>query len=282
MAALEKPGCPVCRLIQEAETVYVQRVLYDYVNDGLTRLGFVHSQGWCPDHAWLLQASEQLDWGNGHKVGIIYESLASLVEQFLTTSLAYAPPSGIAPLIPPLRASRGRRRWITEQRERVARWFAPKRQQSAAAFWLSAQLAPCRPCPVCEAARQKEALLLDKLAKATLDPEFRASLRKSDGLCLPHLRGALSHSSDEEASRYLVRETEEHLRRLLSCLRSAMDKRRKRDAPPLLPEEQVAWIRMIAFFAGESRERRTTDAVRIAREKAREQYAQAVRQDARP
>ena len=66
-AAFEKPGCPICRLRQEAEIAYIQTLLYEYVNDGYTRLGFVRSRGACPWHAWLLQASEQIDWGDGLK-----------------------------------------------------------------------------------------------------------------------------------------------------------------------------------------------------------------------
>ncbi|MBC7237194.1 MAG: hypothetical protein H5T69_15235, partial [Chloroflexi bacterium] len=240
-AAFEKPGCPVCRLCQEAEIAYIRTLLYDYVNDGLTRLGFIHSQGWCPRHAWLLQASEQLDWGDGLKTAIIYESVASLVQKNLSAYLTRYP----AAATPESYASHEQecgewRRGLRRLGDVVAGWFGKRPPDLASTNRLLARLSARAECPVCEVIAGKESLIVAKLADGVLDARFRAALRASDGLCLPHLREALACSPSEEATHLLVEAADEKLTLLLAHLRGYIDKHRWQDRTLLCAEEKVA------------------------------------------
>jgi hypothetical protein len=282
-AAFEKPGCPICRLHQEAEIAYVQTLLYEYVNDGFTRLGFVHSQGLCSHHAWLLQACEQSDWGDGLKTAIIYESVASLVHKSLIAYLEGCPPeSELAS--PPVRKkeSRGWHRWRAQLRAVFARWLMRRPSAPSSANRLLVQLAPRAECPICEAIQGKEALMVAKLAHEILDLRFWAALRASDGLCLPHLRKVLACSPKEEATHLIVKMADEKLTPLLAHLRGYIDKHRWQDRGLLYPEEKAAWVRTVAFFAGEAREDRSTDMLRAMRQAAMEEYSQRTRQERDP
>jgi hypothetical protein len=60
---------------------------------------------------------------------------------------------------------------------------------------------------------------------------------------------------------------------LLEHLRSYIDKHRWADRSLLHPEEGASWIRTVAFFAGEYREGRSTDALSAMRKAAMEEYS---------
>jgi len=258
-AACEQPGCPICRLGQQAEAAYLQTLLADYVNDELTRWEVVHSQGLCADHAWLLQASAQRDWESGDKPSILYESAALFVQERLAAFLSRHRASDGAPLSPlRRRARRGRL-------ERKSPFASPLERLLAALERRAA-------CPVCEALQGKEALWVGKLAAGSSDPSLWAAFVASDGLCLPHLKAALACCADEDAAWRLAQMAEAKLSALLAHLQAAMEKRQWAGAPPMLPAEEAAWIRMIAFFAGEARHGRANEAVRLAREEAQALY----------
>lgn len=52
--ALEERGCPICRLVREAEIGWLKSKLYEGVSDQRTREEFVRSGGLCTYHSWLL------------------------------------------------------------------------------------------------------------------------------------------------------------------------------------------------------------------------------------
>ncbi len=278
-AAFEKPGCPVCRLCQDAEVAYIQTLLLDYVNDGLTRLGFVRSQGLCAYHAWLLQAAEQLDWGDGLKTAIIYESVASLVHKSLSAYLSKHPPLTMPPALPLREKPEGWRGRLARWGDTLAKWLSIRRPPPASPDGLLAKLAPRGECPVCEATQGKEALIVAKLAEGILDPQFWAAFRASEGLCLVHLRQALACSPREEASRLLAKVAHEKLSVLLTHLRGYMNKHRWEDRTLLRPEEKAAWVRIVAFFVGEPREGRSTDALSAMRQEAMQDYFRSTQQN---
>jgi len=271
--AFEKPGCPICRLRQESEMAHIQRLLYDYVNDGVTRLGFVRSQGLCADHAWLVQASEQSGWNDGMKTAMIYESVVSLALQSLSAYLKEHCRRVGQASAPVQLESNGWRRWLAGQKAMVSRWSGKRPTVSPSLTRLLARLAPRAECPVCEAVQGTESLIVAGLADGVLDERFEEAFRASDGLCFRHLRQALVCSPSEDASYLLVQAAEEKLRPLLEYLRGYIDKHRWEDRSLLYPEERASWIRTVAFFAGEYREGRSTDALSAMRKAAMEEYS---------
>jgi len=273
-AAFEKPGCPVCRLRQEAETAYIHRLQHDYVNDGVTRLGFVRSQGLCADHAWLFQASEQLGWNDGLKTAIIYESVASQVLQSLSTHLRkHRQLAGAASVSVQTKKPGGLYGWLARQKAIVDRWSGKRPPMPSSVAHLLARLEPQAKCPICEAIQGTESLIVAKLANEVLDPRFAAAFRASDGLCFPHLRQVLACSPSEDAAYLLVQAAQEWLVALLDHLRGYLDKHRWEDRSLLDPQESAAWIRTVAFFAGEYREGCSTDALSAMRQTAMEEHS---------
>jgi len=244
--AFREAGCPLCRLRSDSVRRYLFHLLYENVTDGPTRLHLARAQGFCPDHAWQLQAFEHIHWQDGLGVGIIYEDLTGMV---LGTLREY-----LARTSRPLRRARTSLRGRTFGRDRsgrLGRWLAGR--ALAPAQWLLTRLAPAQRCPVCETADQSEEGHLAWLVRGITDTEFRKQYVASDGLCLPHLRRALACAEDEEAARWLAQVAVDKLAPLAADLAQYTRKHawQNRDEPKH-PWEQAAWIRAVAFFAGES------------------------------
>jgi len=262
--AFREGGCPVCRLRQQEERRYLFNLLYENVNDGSTRRHLVRSLGLCPEHAWALQAIEQERWHDGLGVSIIYEDLAGRVLSGLTEYLEANPPP------------RAQRRVPLRQRlERwgaAGRWLARRLSSPVPGAPLLARISPVASCRACELGDKVEKTYLDWLVQGLADPEFRELYAASDGLCLPHLRRALSGVQDEGAVRCLAEVAVAGLDPLLHNLREYV---RKRDwnnrQEPRTGHEDASWVRAGAFFAGEAPRAEEEETHRLRR-KAIEEY----------
>ncbi len=60
-SAIEKPGCPICNIIDKIIRDLIFEILYEHVNDPLMRAQFRKSLGLCGYHAWLLYKYSQED-----------------------------------------------------------------------------------------------------------------------------------------------------------------------------------------------------------------------------
>ncbi len=226
--AFGKPGCPVCRLLEEQEDRYLFGLVYENVNDGITRKLIIDSMGLCSYHAWALQAKEYMEWNDGLGTGIIYRDLLERVKEQLEEFLT----------LPIDDTRRGKRFGV----KTLERW----RNQ------LLKRLSPNRKCHICESLSQSEEAYVGWLVKGLKDEEFRVKYEKSDGLCLPHLRMALRVASDGKTLGILVKKalsTLEDMDLLLGeyIRKHAWEFRNEEK----FKEEQAAWIRAVAFFAGE-------------------------------
>lgn len=69
-------GCPLCRLIEEAERKGIESFLYENVNDGIIRKKIRKTLGFCPYHSWLLFETAMRPEISGQLgVAILYEDL---------------------------------------------------------------------------------------------------------------------------------------------------------------------------------------------------------------
>lgn len=77
--ALKEPGCPICRLRADAELRYIRSLLWEFVNDPLTRSRFIASLGYCREHTWQVGLLEKEKFGSSLGTAILYEHLTRVV-----------------------------------------------------------------------------------------------------------------------------------------------------------------------------------------------------------
>ena len=215
MDAMKKPGCFMCRLVNEAVAHYLDTLLYENVNDVGVRKSLRESNGFCPKHAWLL-----CDQGDplGHSIiygDLVDNLLGSLKKQLISHSYP-----------------RSECKTVDSQAKR---------------------LLPGRRCPACLVAdRAQERYIAALLDEFTADPlfEFEAEFASSSGLCLPHLVKALETSRNDEATRRLVRVSVAKLEELKADLAEVKRKHDYRFSKEPWGDERDAWIRAVEVWGG--------------------------------
>lgn len=163
--AFTQPGCAVCRLSLRAVTQSMNSTNYDALGDPEIRARFEASLGFCNLHAhqWL---GEAFVLGTAQ----MFRDVIRSVERDL----------------------RGQSFQGKGMGGRMASLLGGK----AAA---SPVRRPTRPCPACAVLEETESRLIRTLVKGLASEQFQDAYAGSDGLCLPHLRTALSSASSRQA-----------------------------------------------------------------------------------
>lgn len=78
--ALQEPGCPVCRLAEDAVRSYQRSLLYENVNDSGARAEIAASSGFCHEHAWHL-----VEYRDVLGVAILHRDLVARFRRELAT-----------------------------------------------------------------------------------------------------------------------------------------------------------------------------------------------------
>lgn len=247
--AFKQPGCPLCRLRFQAAQRYLRDLLWENVNDAEIRGHLIHALGFCSEHAWQLQQTEETLWADGLGTGIIYEDLSTRalagLEEFINAHERQPTPP---------RRHRTWNVWADRWCGRKAHPFGGRAADGA----FPAGLKPQERCRVCEMLDEREATFLAWMIRGCAEAEFQGWYRESDGLCLPHLRQALvmAEREDPAVALFLARVSHEKLNRLTTQLREYLRKHSwQYHEEPISPEEHASWIRAVAFFAGEQPER---------------------------
>jgi hypothetical protein len=218
LEACRKPGCPLCRLSQDGAERYLSALLYESVNDPGVRSRLQRSLGFCREHARLI-----LDRKHGEALGV-----AILTRDLLQTALERIQKTdGPRPMW--LRRAVGTRERFSE---------------------LARRLTPHQPCPVC---RQRDVIAertLDFLLKSPQDEPLGEALRTSDGLCLPHLRRALTRSSSPESLEALLTASAAGWERLQGELAEFIRKNDYRFQAEDPGGERDSWLRATAILSG--------------------------------
>lgn len=229
--ACQEPGCPICRLGQRAAKRHLDGVIFDSVNDVQLRETLRQSLGYCHAHAWQLpDAGESAPLG----IAIIHRDILNSVRQRLADA-DFAPD----------RSARARLRSLVEaiNLDALPTGTAPDRY-----------LRPTAVCPACERRAEVERLAFVALAEALEEPDeaMLDALRRSDGLCVPHLRRALSTLRTEAAFRSLVDLTRAQLSALIDSLDEYIRKRDHRFREEAISAaEGDSWRRALGRAAGE-------------------------------
>lgn len=173
--ALHQPGCPICRLTNQAVERSLANTSYENVNDPGAREEMRAAQGWCAVHAarWL----EQLD---ALGTAIIYKDVLDTARQTLLDAAHLPPDPEAAPDL------------LGKLRELVGNG-TPVRPGSL----IAQALEPAGGCPACATMRTTERHVLGAFSGALAYPAFLAAYRPHPtGICLPHLRAVLRGAPD--------------------------------------------------------------------------------------
>jgi len=230
--ALMEDACPICALTAAGVRRYIDGFLYESVNDPMLREKLAQAQGYCYRHVWQVHDTDGKTNG-GVGVTVLYLDFTERAVEGLKFHLRYAP------IVNRLHTSW----WM-----RAFRRLTGKRTSSNARITA---IEPRALCPACRVEQEVEESYLDSVARLLPKPDFRDLYASSRGLCLPHLRKILAVVGAEERL-FLAEMTHA---KLATLLHRVQEYNRKHiwnfRAEPKLPEEQIAWIRTIAFEVGE-------------------------------
>jgi len=244
--ACRQPGCPVCLLRLRAERRYLYNFLWENVNDAGIRGKLIRSWGFCHTHAWQIQEMEETIWHDGMGTAIVYEDLTRRLLRELVALRRERARTG--------RNSALRRR-VSERSVGFLRRFAPAGDH----YGLPSPtvLAPQGDCRVCEVGGQAAERFATWLVRdCTAVEDIREAYTQSDGLCLPHLRGALeiAAQTNPPAGELLIDVAIARLEALTTNLAEYVRKHSHHYRDELMSdEEQQAWIQAIAWFVGNRR-----------------------------
>ena len=219
--ALAAPGCPLCRVGEEAVQRYLRFVFHESVNDPATRGRLAAAWGFCRRHAWHFLRLEWATMRDGLSTANIAEGLVKTAEQFLDDSLST--PSA------PGRGSRA-------VRARVKK--------------LVGTLTPTGECPACALQAQHEDYALTVLLRVLEEEVWRERFALSGGLCLHHLRRALTAEESPDGIRWVIDDHRRRLHDLLADLEEYIRKHDYRFSGEPYGQERDAIVRATALLAG--------------------------------
>ncbi len=153
---METWGCPLCHRAIHAEQQYLDSLNYERVQDLGTRTAIKASHGLCAYHSRVWQSLH----GSALGIALVYRDVLSDLQAALEIS-----PQAQAPAWP----------W---QKERHSR--------------LADALAPHGTCPACEIRDDTARRFAEILLRDLREESVQHLLEQCGGLCLPHLRMALS------------------------------------------------------------------------------------------
>ena len=228
--ALTLPGCPICRLRAKFTDQYLDRLIYENVNDPGLRRKIRQARGFCKEHAWGLARR-----GAALGVSIIMHDVLKEVLRTVDEGHFQALP--------------------TVSLTRVQEALAPNGSRSATTKFVS-KLNPQVTCPVCVRAREMEEDYYSALLDNLLGEDGLLGLYSaSDGLCLPHFRQVLKRVNREATFKALVSAQRAIWAGLDDQLSEAIRKSDYRFSSEPLGEEGKAWLRALGVIAGEHSER---------------------------
>ncbi len=221
--AVMAPGCPICRVGEEAVQHYLRFVLHESVNDLATRSLLSAAWGFCRRHAWHFLRFEWETFKDGTGTATIAEGLIETAEHLLDRYLASAGSNS--------RSTLKRKEWAEIRR-------------------LLRELTPSGPCPACDIQSQHEAYAITVLLDLLSEPAWREQFSDSDGLCLAHLRLALDQQGQVESVRWLIEDQRRRLKELKADLGEYLRKHSYRFRQEPYGRERDAAVRATTALAG--------------------------------
>jgi len=182
-AALARPGCALCRLIDRATRRHIFALYYDLVMESEVRDEVRQSRGLCHDHLWDAVQMEQQRHGDGGGLALILEDGLGLIQAQVDRAHANADDG-----------------WGAQALRRVT--------HHGAGSAIDAALRPARTCPACETSVEATTLFTDVLARHVTDRDVAEALDASFGLCLRHW-GRVIDAAPDQARRDALRRVQQ-------------------------------------------------------------------------
>ena len=173
LQACARPGCPVCRCLDEESRRQLDALIGEHVTDPDSRRTFREAWGFCNWHTWMLL---EID-GSRFGASILCEDLVGRALRFLDE-----------PDVP----------------SRIRSWLAPsnaRRRRSAAVDRYERRSV----CTVCLRVAESERHHLLTLVRSVGDGEVANAYDASDGVCVPHLLRAVALTGRGEAGTLIER-----------------------------------------------------------------------------
>jgi hypothetical protein len=231
--ALRKTGCPLCRICREAESRYLRFLLHENINDVSTRIEISRSMGFCRQHSWQLLKMEIEQGIVPLGTSIIYEDLVGQVIKRMEAALSAMTDKP---------DQRNRPHLI----DRIRRWT--KTPDKKKRHFLE----PIKACRICESVFKTAQHTVHVMNRMLYFSEIQQMYVKSDGICLSHLRLALSLSDMNPGFLFLINNT---VGRLIALQRDLNEFKRKQHwhhrHEAISESEKTAVKRSVTFFAGE-------------------------------
>lgn len=238
--AMQKPGCPICRIGRLGAQRALESFLWENVNEPDVRQGILDSYGFCPPHTRVMVAQELYTSSLPLGTNIIYEHLGRVVANELKTLR----PGGAGA------ALQGARGGLAKLLGRLGIRAA------------GGPLTPRGACPACSAGENAAVNSLHALceelqrsAGSASGPgeEVRAVYLASSGLCLAHVRAAVNlHGARHPRAVALL--IDDAVGRLEAQSKDMKEYIRKNNwtyrDEKLSEAEDTAWRKTLGFFTG--------------------------------
>lgn len=221
LGACGKHGCPVCRLMEEASTRYLDTLLYEQVTDVGVRQKLRRARGLCNWHSWQVRQI----------------TTAALGAAIIAKDLLEEECAALAELQRPAIL------------RRVGRLFSGQLSaQSLRAYlrgWLQREL-----CPACQVVVAYERHALETLLNGVQEEDFARPFAASAGLCVPHMVRAAELGPSHPSLSVLVELQRGKYMQVVAELEEFCRKHDYRFARETWGLESDSWLRAIELIAG--------------------------------
>ena len=162
--AFKEPGCPVCSIVERGAKKALDGLMYEQVNDPVTRERLVESHGFCNWHAWMLPRIPNSALGAAMIYRHLLDNALEQLRSTLQSPATGAPNSALH-----------------------ERFFGTRSDPPTFLTWRRKKA----PCYLCRMSRQSERDTLNTVLDFIGEPDFADAFHRSAGLCLPHLTRGL-------------------------------------------------------------------------------------------
>jgi hypothetical protein len=232
--ALRRPGCPLCRVLRNADLHYLRVFLREGKHDGRMLLRLLGSWGLCARHASGLVHLEPVERGDGLGTGTLYDWLLDQARRRLEDLRGHL---------------------ATDDRAGSLQWGRRRNPRQRVQQALR-RLGPTIPCPACEAHQRYAEYVVGGFVRglepAARLPAIQEMYLASEGLCLPHWQAVLSLRASSGVRELITQKQCEVAVLLKAALEADLKRGTAEEAAEGAQKQEPAFARALAVVAGDT------------------------------